>query len=99
MTTERKINYKNHIEISECDTKMVSSVLCPLLINEIMPNQLFPDNDGNLVVMCIIEGQKLEDDTYNTFLCPYFYGAVYPFKTNLVDCRNPKYISKCQKEK
>lgn len=90
--SERKIIYENHLEISEGDTKLASSVLCPLTKNKILKNQLFQNNDNDDVVMCIIEGQILEDGTYNSFCCPFFYGAVYPFKTNLIDCRHPKCI-------
>lgn len=88
--SDKKIKYQNHLEVSESDTKLVSSVLCPLLQNEIPSNQLFKDNNEEDTVMCIIEGQQLKDGTFNTFCCPHFYGAVYPFKKNLVDCRHPK---------
>jgi hypothetical protein len=84
---------ENHIEVSDGDTKLVSSVLCPLSQEEILPNQLFENNDKQKVVMCAIEGQKLEDGSYNGFLCPHFYGAVYPFKNKMVDCRNENCIT------
>lgn len=85
--------YENHIEVSDGDTKLISSVLCPLTENEIIPNQLFENSEGKKVVMCCIEGQQVEDGTFKRIMCPHFYGAVYPFKTTLVDCRNPKCIS------
>lgn len=84
---------ENHIEVSDGDTKLVSSALCPLSQEEILPNQLFPNNEGKNVVMCAIEGQKMQDGTYNGFICPHFYGAVYPFKTHMVDCRNKNCIT------
>ena len=43
--------------------------------------------------MCKIEGQKMEDGTYHGFTCPYFFGAVYPFKDKFVDCRNENCIT------
>lgn len=96
--SERKIKYTNHLEISEGNTKLVSSVLCPLKINELEENQLFDDNEGNDIVMCAIENQELKDGTYNSFCCAHFYGAIYPFRKNLIDCRHPN-IPKEWKEK
>lgn len=91
------MRYQNHIEISEGDTKLVSTVFCPLLRNEIENNQLFEDNEGEDTVMCIIEGQRLKDGTFNTFCCPYFYGAIYPFKSSMVNCKHPKFKENVKK--
>lgn len=91
------ITYKDHIEVSDEDTKLVSTVNCPLTEEEIASNQLSEDNGGNNVVMCCIEGQELKDGTFDGFVCSYFYGAVYPSKY-LVDCRNPKNINNLHKD-
>ena len=82
---------ENHIEVSDGDTQLISSVLCRLH-SPIHKNQLFENNYGKKVIMCKIEGQKMEDGTYHGFTCPYFFGAVYPFKDKFVDCRNENCI-------
>lgn len=75
----------DHLEISEGDTKLASSCSCPLKADEIIPNQLF---GSDKLVMCMIQGQALSDRSFQIFVCPYFYGAVYPSKY-LIDCRHP----------
>ena len=88
-----KLKFTDHIELSEGDTRLVSTSLCPLTEADIKENQLFEDGEGDKVVMCQIQGQRLQDGTFNGFTCPHYYGAVYPSKTAcIVNCRNPKHI-------
>lgn len=82
----RKLVYENHIEVSEGGTLIISSVLCPLQSDEIKGKQIFKNSDNDKVVCCKIHGQEpLNKD----FICPCFFGAVYPFSRDIVDCRHP----------
>ena len=68
----------NHLEVSEGPTKIVASADCPLEENEVAKNQVFNNH-----IVCICEGQGQD------FICPSFYGAIYPNKMGelYIDCR------------
>ena len=72
--------WRDHLEVSEGTTKIVSRCLCPLNKH---PEQIDADQIFNNTVCCQVEGQDKD------FTCSHFYGAIYDTEF-FVDCRyNP----------
>ena len=88
-----KYTKRDHCEVSDGDTKMISSSKCPLTVNndgkeqnEILDNQLFKTGMGEETIMCQCLGQGKD------FQCPYFFKAVYSESGFKIDCRHPMMI-------
>jgi hypothetical protein len=86
MKYDKPIAYQNHLEISDGETKIVSNALCPLTTADIVPEQLLDDGEHDVIICCCAGQEPIHTD----FVCPHFFGATYPFKNSLVDCRCPK---------